>query len=219
MRAIIFVNGVIDEYDWLKQLIQDDDVLICADGGTKHCLACDRTPHLVVGDMDSLDAELIERLTQKGVAFRRFPVAKNETDLELAIDAALEAQENGATADEILLVGALGGRLDQTLANILILAQRAWPIPLRIVDANESAQVICGAAKIVVHGQVGDIFSAIPLSESVTGITYTGMLYPLDNATLSLGSTRGISNEFAAEEATVSIRSGRLLLVHRTVQR
>lgn len=219
MRVIVFANGIITEYDWLKALIRKDDYLVCADGGTYHCLACDCMPHVVVGDMDSLDAETLSRLQNQGVPFQRHSVAKNETDLELAIDIAVDtANSQRATAkpvDEILLVGVLGGRLDQMLANLLILAQQEWPVPLRIVDREESAQLLNAGEMITIRGSIGETLSAIPLSPTVTGITYTGLLYPLQNATLKMGSTRGISNEFADEEATISIDTGRLLIVHR----
>lgn len=219
MRAIIFVNGVIDEYGWLKKLIQDDDVLICADGGTDHCLACDKTPHIVVGDMDSIDAETIAFLKEQNVRFEEYPTAKDETDLELAVEAAIKVQKEEGKIEQVLLVGALGGRLDQTLANLFLLAQRDWPLPIQVVDRAERAQIVRAGEMLNLCGRVDDIVSAIPLSETVTGITYTGLRYPLEDVTLHMGSTRGISNEFVAEEATVSIRSGRLLIIHQTVQR
>lgn len=219
MRAIIFVNGVIDEYGWLKKLIQDDDVLICADGGTDHCLACDKTPHIVVGDMDSIDAETIAFLKEQNVRFEEYPTAKDETDLELAVEAAIKVQKEEGKIEQVLLVGALGGRLDQTLANLFLLAQRDWPLPIQVVDRAERVQIVRAGEMLNLCGRVDDIVSAIPLSETVTGITYTGLRYPLEDVTLHMGSTRGISNEFVAEEATVSIRSGRLLIIHQTVQR
>lgn len=208
MRTIIFINGTVSDYDALGSLIQDDDHLICADGGTAHCLRIDRLPHVIVGDLDSLDPALVERLAQQGVVIETHPPAKNETDLELALDRALR---DGAS--EIVMVGALGGRLDQSLANLLILGQREWPVPVRVTDGNQTAQVVRPGETLTIHGSPGSTVSAIPLSDTVTGITYTGMSYPLTDHTLGLGSTRGISNELSESTATVRIGSGLLMIV------
>ncbi len=209
MRAVVFVNGVVADYSALARRLRPDDYLIGADGGTRHVLALGLTPQAVVGDLDSLEANTVAALERMEVEIERFPVAKDQTDLELAIERGLLAG-----ADEILLLGALGGRLDQTLANLLILAQRLWPVPLRLAEGDEVAQVLRGGERLVLEAPVGSTVSAIPLSPLVTGITYTGLAYPLEDATLALGSTRGVSNVVAASPATVSIREGVLLVVY-----
>ncbi len=208
MRAVIFINGTIDDYTSFAQWLQADDYCIAADGGARHALALGLQLDAVVGDLDSLEPEVVAELAQSGVRIERYPVAKAQTDLELALEFALE---QGAA--EILLVGAVGDRLDQTLANLLILAQREWPIPVTIVEHNQIAQLVRPGTVVTLQAGVGDTVSILPLSNSVTGITYTGMRYPLTDATLHLGSTRGISNEVAAVPATVSIATGRLLLI------
>ena len=116
-------------------------------------------------------------------------------------------------AGELLLLGALGGRLDQTLANLLILAQREWPVPVRIAEGGQSAQVLHGGQTLTLTGSTGSTVSLLPLSPKVTGITYTGLEYPLVDATLCLGSTRGISNVLAASPATIRIADGLALVV------
>jgi thiamine pyrophosphokinase len=209
MRAVVFVNGIVADYGALARRLRPDDYLIGADGGTRHILALGLTPQAVVGDLDSLDANTVAALERMAVEIDRFPVAKDQTDLELAIERGI-----AAGAGEILLLGALGGRLDQTLANLLILAQRLWPVPLRLAEGDEVAQVLRGGERIVLEVPVGSTVSAIPLSPLVTGITYTGLEYPLQDATLALGSTRGVSNVVAASPATVTIREGVLLVVY-----
>lgn len=208
MRAIVFANGVIADYTTLQSLVQPDDRLICADGGTAHCLRIGRQPHVIIGDLDSIDAAQLETMVASGVEIEEYAPEKNQTDLELALERAI-----ADGAQEIVLVGALGGRLDQMIANLLILAQRAWPVPIRIVDGDQIAQVMRGGETLTLHGAVGSTVSAIPLSDTVTGITYTGMKYPLTDHTLHMGSTRGISNEMLDTTATVTIRTGLLMIV------
>ncbi len=208
MRAVIFVNGVIADPVRLRRWVRDDDYLVAADGGAHHCLAMGRLPHVVVGDLDSIAPALVEALAGQGVAMERHPVSKNQTDLELAIERALR---DGAT--EIVLLGALGGRLDQSLANVLLLAQRDWPVPMQLVDEGEVATVLHGGEHLELMAQPGATVSLLPLSAEVTGITYTGLLYPLEDVTLALGSTRGVSNEVVTAPATVWIRSGLALII------
>jgi thiamine pyrophosphokinase len=208
MRAVVFVNGVVDDYARMQRWLHPGDYLVGADGGTLHCLAMGLRPHMVVGDLDSLPQAQVAELTRQGTRIHRYPAEKAQTDLELAVEQAIQ---DGAT--EILLVGALGGRIDQTLANLLLLAQRTWPVPVRMAEGNQLAIALRGPATVAIHGITGATVSLIPLSAEVTGITYSGLIYPLENHTLLLGSTRGISNAFAQPYATVTIAGGLALLV------
>ena len=208
MRAVIFVNGEVRDYPALARWLRRGDHLIGADGGTGHILALDLVPDAVVGDLDSLEPATVAALIAQGVDVERYPVAKDQTDLELAIERGLRAG-----ASEILLLGALGGRLDQTLANLLILAQRNWPVPLRLAEGNQLAQVLRSGETLTLTAAPGSTVSAIPLSAVVTGITYGGLEYPLQDATLAIGSTRGVSNVVASSPATVAIKEGVLLVV------
>ena len=213
MRAVVFVNGIVADYDGLARWVGPDDYLVCADGGVAHCLALGRQPHVVVGDMDSVEQATLRGLIGDSVDLERHPRGKDQTDLELALERALR---DGA--GEILILGGLGGRLDQTLANVLILAQRQWPVPIRLAEGDQIAEVLRGADSIELIGEPGGIVSLVPLSEEVTGITYTGLEYALSDATLSLGSTRGISNVIAESPATIRIASGLALVVQTLTQ-
>jgi thiamine pyrophosphokinase len=164
-----------------------------------------------VGDLDSLEPELVDQLVAAGTKVERHPVSKDATDLELAIERAIR---DGA--QEIMLVGALGGRLDQALANVLILAQREWPAAISLVEEDQVATLLRGGETLTLTAAVGATVSLLPLSAQVTGISYQGLLYPLTDATLMLGSTRGISNVVAEQPATVQIATG-LALVVQTV--
>lgn len=208
MRAIIFVNGLIHDLTTLKRWVREDDDLIAADGGAHHAVAMGLLPRVVVGDLDSIEPALAEQLASQGVELERHPPAKNKTDLELALERAIR---DGAK--EILLLGALGGRLDQSLANVLLMAQQDWPATIHLVDATEIATVIHGGESMTLEAAPGSTMSLLPLSAVVTGITYTGMLYPLDNATIALGSTRGVSNEVVSHPATIHIKTGIALVI------
>ena len=113
-RTIIFANGELPNMEKARTLVKADDYVICADGGTHHALALGLRPNLIIGDLDSVtDAEL-QKANAKIV---KYPRHKNETDLELALNHALEQQPTS-----ILIIAALGNRLDQTLGNISLLS-------------------------------------------------------------------------------------------------
>ena len=210
MRAVVFVNGEIADYGALSRWLRKDDYRVAADGGARHLEALGLLPHVIVGDLDSVDPARLARLRAHGVAVERHPPAKDATDLELAVERAVR---DGAT--ELLLLGAVGGRLDQTFANLLILAQRDWPLPLTIAEGDQLARVLRGPQSVTLTGPTGGYVSAVALSEEVTGVTYQGLEYPLQNATLRLGSTRGVSNALASSPARISIESGLLLVIQQ----
>ena len=134
---------------------------------------------------------------------------KNETDLELALNRALEKSPSS-----ILVIGALGGRLDQTLGNISLLSDsRFSALDVRLDDGVEEACFCRGQIKV--EGRRGDIVSLIPWNGAVKGIRTDGLRWTLSNETLYPEKTRGISNEMLDAVAEVSIEVGLLLIIHR----
>ncbi len=210
MRAVVFVNGEITDYEATARWLHQNDYRIAADGGARHMETLGLSPDVIVGDLDSIDEPLLARFQREGAAVERHPVAKAATDLELAI---ARAVSDGAT--EVLLIGALGGRLDQTLANLLLLAQGKWKVPLAVAEGDQLARLLRGPQELTLTGSEGSYVSAIALSEEVTGVTYRGLEYPLENATLRLGSTRGVSNTLASSPARISIDTGILLVAQQ----
>ena len=210
MRAVVFVNGELADYDAAARWLHCDDYLVAADGGARHMEALGLSPHVIVGDLDSIDEDLLARFQEEGATVEKHPSAKDATDLELAIARAIS---DGAT--EILLIGALGGRLDQTLANLLVLAQQDRNVPLAVADGDQLARVLRGPQQLTLKGPTGGYVSALALSKEVTGVTYQGLEYPLVNATLRLGSTRGVSNTLASSPAQISIEEGILLVTQQ----
>ena len=208
VRAIIFANGLMAGWPEPLEISPDGDLLIAADGGLKHCSRKGIIPHRVVGDMDSADPGEIAVLEKKGVFVNRFPARKDETDLWLAVRAALERGVN-----EIIILGALGARWDMTFSNVLLLASSELKeIDARIVDNNQELFVLQGGRTARLIGSKGDLLSLMPLAATVSGLTLKGFEYPLDNATLELGTTRGISNVFVEDVCSINLEQGKLLV-------
>ena len=212
-RVVIIANGTPPEEATVRRWLQPGDGsthvrLICADGGARAALALGLTPEVVVGDLDSLDETMQAQLKAMECRLVVYPAAKDWTDLELALK--LAVQEGAA---EIVILGALGGRFDQELANtLLLLLPELRHIPTRIVDERQELFVVRDQAEIV--GQPGDVVSLIPLGGDVVGIVTEGLLYPLRDEPLLSGPARGVSNVLTEQVARVTLRSGALLIVH-----
>jgi thiamine pyrophosphokinase len=216
MRAIIFANGEFPDAGETRDLLRPDDLVIAADGGTRHALAVGVIPHVVIGDLDSLSPDEQARVEAAGSQVIRFSPRKDETDLELAL---LHAARQGAT--EILILAALGGRLDQTIANLLLLAlPELKGRDVRIVAGAQTAFLIHArqggpdeSNGALIEGQPGDTVSLIPLGGDAVGVTAEGLEWPLREDRLRFGPARGVSNVLTAEHARVRVRQGLLLCV------
>jgi thiamine pyrophosphokinase len=208
MRAIIFANGDAPDHKTIERWIIPTDWIIAADGGTRHALSLGITPHVVIGDLDSLapaDRDLLER---SGVPLIVYPTHKDYTDLELALRYARHQH-----ATDIIIFSALGGRWDQSLANLLLLTlPELAQVPTRIVDHQLSIQVIRDRAEIT--GRVGDTLSLIALKGDAHGVTIEGCEYPLHDATLPCGATLGISNVLTQNTAKITVKQGQILALH-----
>jgi len=210
MRIIIFANGNLPNLEKARQLIRPDDFILCVDGGTRHALALGLTPNVVIGDLDSITDEERRKMKEMDVEIIQHPVDKNETDLELAINHALNLKPS-----QILILAALGGRMDQTLANIALLSNSSLVTHnLRITDGVEELFFCRDQARV--EGRAGDIVSLIPWQGEVTGVFTENLKWHLHHETLYPEKTRGISNEMISDTATVSITSGLLLITHIT---
>lgn len=207
-RCLIFANGTLPDLDSARRLLRADDFILCADGGTRHALTLGLTPHVIIGDLDSATFDL-RPLTDQGTQVFKFSSDKNETDLELALNYAVEHDYK-----EIVIVAALGERLDQTLGNIALLSDPRYSIfDIRLDDGIESA-FFC-RDQINLEGKPGDIVSLIPWGGEVTGVRTEGLKWPLRDETLYPHKTRGISNEMLDKTAQVKNKSGLLLIIHR----
>jgi thiamine pyrophosphokinase len=220
-RIVIFANGEIPDLDKARLILRPDDIIICADGGTRHALALGLQPNLIIGDMDSAERDQLQKLKDENVPIELFSHDKNETDLELAIHHAI-----GLKPEQIVIIGALGGRLDQTLGNITLLTdlrlstlrhgpmgQSGQAFNVRLDDGIE--EVFICRDQVQVHGSSGDLVSLIPWQGPVNDVQTENLKWPLRSETLYPDKTRGISNEMLGETASVSIGSGLLLVVHR----
>jgi thiamine pyrophosphokinase len=209
MRAIIIAGGQTGVQGW-QRWVQEGDWIIGANGGAARALAWGLLPDLVIGDMDSLPEEARAALVAEGCRFIEHPRAKDETDLELAL---AHAVQEGAR--EIVVLGALGGRLDHALANILLLTLPSLAgVQVRIAEGDQQALVARSEEAVELEGSPGDLVSLVPLGGDAHGVTTRGLAWALNEDTLRFGSSRGVSNEMTSSKAGVRVGEGLLLVVH-----
>ena len=210
-RVVVIIAGSgIADMEFLRQRIEAaaPKAVLCADGGARYAHALGIIPDLIIGDMDSLEDDLLRHFEKKGVAVAPYPVRKDETDTQLALERALTMNPK-----EILIFGALGRRLDHTLANLgLLMMGPEKGVPIKIVDEDCEVFVMVGAA--TVSGKKGQAVSIFPWGGEARGITLEGFEYPLEDATMTLARPCGISNRLAEEEGRIRVDMGCLLVIH-----
>jgi thiamine pyrophosphokinase len=185
-------------------------VVIAADSGLHQAELLGLHVDYVVGDLDSADPVAVERARAAGAIVDRYPVEKDATDLELAFDV---ARDRGVRA--VTVVGGAGGRLDHFLANVGVLTSVRFA-DLQ-VDAYVGAAYVAvlqgGRAPYAITGSRGSLVTLLPAGGTASGITTTGLQYPLHGATLRPGTSRGVSNVLVADAATIALEHGTLLVI------
>lgn len=208
---LVFANGIIEELSWVEPYLAQARHVVAADGGIRHPLALGHLPDVLIGDLDSLPEGVTDALVNWDIEVVRYSPAKDETDLELALLYAARRFPN----DDLFVLGGFGGRMDHTLANILLLA---YPLlnghRVYLVEERQRAWLIVD--ETIISGHPGDTVSLIPLGGDVNVSETTGLRWPLIDEVLAFGPARGNSNEMTGERATVRLAGGRLLCVHTT---
>ena len=203
--ALVFAGGDPPAPRWAS--VPEADLVIAADSGLEHALDLGVRVDLVIGDLDSVTPAALGAAVAAGVAVERHPVAKDATDLELALDAALE---RGATT--LHVVGISGGRFDHALANVLLLASPRYR-SARIEAHVGDTLVTVVHDRVELTGTPGGLCSLLPIGGPAAGVLTEGLRFPLHRELLPPGTTRGVSNEFLDRHATVSLDGGVLLAV------
>lgn len=208
MKVAVVASGDLDPTD--ATVLDEADLVIAADGGATALDRLGRRPDRLVGDLDSTDPSLVERLAAAGTRVESHPTDKDASDAELAIAAAW-----AGGADEIVVLGATGGdRLDHGTANLLMLADPALAgLDVRLVHGPTTVRVLRGGARMVLVGGAGDTVSLLPIGGDATGVRTEGLRWELDGDALAMGRARGLSNEVVTAPASVRLERGTLLVV------
>jgi thiamine pyrophosphokinase len=205
MRAFIYTGGAINKAN-ITEHPKSDDLKIAADSGYKNALELGEKVDVLLGDFDSYTDKMPE-----GIEVLKVPAEKDFTDTQMAVK---EALERGA--DELVIIGGLGGRLDHTLSNVSILSE-LWKIRVHTVmtDGFNRVRYLNSSSTLVPRSHFKYV-SLIALSEKLKGVSIEGCKYPLDNATLLKANQYAVSNEILGNCALISLKKGECLIIEST---
>lgn len=201
------------QLDGAFERLPPPDMIVVADGGSQLAAHLGLTPTLVIGDLDSADPDLIGVWEAQGVEMRRYEhTTKLETDTELAITAAVAWL--GGRQGTIYLLNATGGRIDHSLANVLLLTQPGFDKEdIRLIEGRQEVFLAKPGSWNEVSGRAGELVTLLPVGGDAAGAVLEGFIYPLNHETLGRGRGRGVSNELASNKARLRFDSGLLLVV------
>ena len=209
-KIIIISDGSFGDPGFFKKKMAEmgDSLIVVCDGGVRHLQKVGIKPDVIIGDMDSIAPAQLANYSAQAVKVIKYPANKDFTDTELALDYALNLKPTA-----IYIWGALGGRLDHTLANVFLLhkGQKAG-IKTYLIDEYCEVSIIDKKASFV--DAKGVTVSLFAFSPKVEGLSLRGFVYPLKDAVLTMGESRGVSNIINEADAKISVRAGNLLVIH-----
>lgn len=214
-KIVLALNGNLTgkPIDYLSFIDKDNSLLLAADGGALFLEKLGLLPDIVIGDFDSLTDNKLKKYKNMGIKIIKFSTDKDETDAELAINYCLEEK-----VEDIIIIGSMGGRFDQQLANVFLL-EYAYHNGLNPVIREPRLKISIIKNQIVFKKCEGDRLSLIPLSEKVSGVSINGCKYPLNCEDLFRYKTRGISNIIINMKATVKVLNGTLLYIKKSYEK
>lgn len=202
----ILAGGEPPDPDFCRDQVARADRLICADGGYAVAMFLGLTPDAVVGDLDSLTLEQVAALERSRIPVRRLPVGKDASDLELAMQLA-----HAWGARDLVVLGALGGRTDHLLFNLVAGLCYCRQAGMRTILASHDQEAFLVEPNHLISQRQGWIASLLCLSDTCTGVDLKGFAFPLEGETLTRASSRTLSNRILETEATIALQEGLLL--------
>lgn len=207
MKGLIIGSGEIKNFEYLKQLVKENDYIVCADGGVNHLLKIGKFPNIVIGDLDSIGEIELKILKKENIKIEKFSTIKDESDTELCVNYMLEKNIKNIT-----LVGVTGRRLDHTLANIYLL-KKIYKLGAKASIVDDKNRIFYLEESITLRKNDDYFISIIPTSEEGAIISLVGFLYPLNKESLQITSTRGLSNKIIEDKGKIIIHSGKALVI------
>lgn len=211
MKAVIIACGEDIDNEVLMGEIESSDCIICADGGGEIAYSRGITPDYLIGDLDSINPEILEIFKEKSVEIIKYPRDKDYTDTELCLYKALEIG-----CMEICIIAGVGSRIDHSLGNIGLLHLISKKGGKGYILSGKSSIYLCNDS-IRLCGEVGDTISIIPFNGNAKGLKSSGLRFELNNTDIEFGKPIGISNEMTEKEFSIEIEKGEILVIKQKI--
>ena len=210
MSTLIVTGGNVNT-EFLKKILEENkfETIIAADKGLEALNKINVMPNYIIGDFDSVNKTTLNQYENKNIEITYLKPEKDFTDTHMAIKLAIEKR-----AKHITIIGATGTRMDHTLANIHVLNEALQNnVPTEIINEHNRIMLINKKAKLIKNTNYKYV-SIIPLTTKITGVTLKGFKYNIENATINLGESIGVSNEQIEQEALIEIKEGIAILIY-----
>lgn len=210
MTAYIFTGGeiAVGSMDELGLCLSEADLIIAADSGYNNASRLGVRPGLLLGDLDSIDRGALAPDELEHIEKIIVPAIKDDTDTQLAVDTALERG-----ADEIIIIGGLGGRLDHTLSMVFLLEYIKDKGARGVITDGRNRVRIMESGEELTIKRGYKYLSLVGLTDTCEGVSISGVFYPLKDAVLERKYAFAVSNEITADAAEISLSKGILLVI------
>ena len=207
MQGLVVSNGNINDYDKLNSIFESSDYVVCADGGIRHLREIDKSPNILLGDLDSVSKKDLEFVKSKNIEIHKFPPVKDKTDTELATEYLIDL-----ACKSIYFLGATGSRIDHTLANVFLL-NLLLKKGIRGIIVDDKNEIYIEDDFLQLKKLEKSFLSIMPIDQAGINLSISGCFYNLDNAFIPFGSTHGISNEIVEDKCSIKIHRGKAIII------
>ena len=214
MKAIIFLNGEYSyEKRFLNEIIDEKDIIFCADGGANYTYKYNIYPNYIIGDLDSIDTIVLDFYKKEMVKIIKFDPEKNYTDFELILHEIERYQrENSIIFDNIYVFGGLGKRLDMTLNNINLLEEYQ---NLTFFSSNE--EIFYKESSFCLKNKKGREISIISLDNLIEKLTLKGFKYESEDINIERKTSRLVSNIVISNKCFINFKKGKIIVILRKI--
>ncbi|HZJ82905.1 MAG TPA: thiamine diphosphokinase [Clostridia bacterium] len=205
MKILIVTGGDLGDPHYIDKHSLEWDYIICVDSGARHLETLGLKADILIGDFDSISPSLLKKHEDIGTSILSYPMEKDWTDTQLAVDNAIDKG-----AHLVYIVGALGSRWDHSYANVMLLYRlEKRGIKAKILNSNNTISMSNNILDIT--GEIGQTISLLPFAGDVIIESTLGLIYSVKDLTVTMDYPIGVSNVLGANNAMVEIKSGWLI--------
>lgn len=214
MKAIIFLNGEYGyEKEFLNEIINEKDIVFCADGGANYTYKYNIYPNYIIGDLDSIDTVVLDFYKKEMVKIIKFDPEKNYTDFELILHEIERYQkDNNIIFDNVYVLGGLGKRLDMTLNNINLLEEYQ-----NLTFFSSDEEVFYKESSFYLKNKKGREISIISLDNVIEKLTLKGFKYEIENVNIERKTSRLVSNIVISNKCFINFEKGKIIVISRKI--
>ena len=206
MKIVVFLNG---EYNYSMEFmktITEKAFVLCADGGANASFRYEVMPNKIIGDLDSIEPEILSSYKLLNIDIQKYPVEKDFSDFELILN--MIKEDIMFKDSEVIILGSSGGRIDYVINNLMLLEGTK---NVRMI--TESEEIYYRDKPFTIENREGARVSFISLDETITNMTLKGFKYNIGNNLIRRNTSQLVSNEVNSKKAEILFDKGKMLVI------